>query len=180
MMKNKLPYLLFALSLLFAIISMPNTAALGEVNLERDAFASLSSDSNGVLKLEGIDNRVYNLDNKFNQVGTITNNSKQQLYLTVTITPDFSVGLVSQIKIKMDDSVVIFNRNSKTSQQIQLTLSPGETMNIEGSYSKNIILPATVSFQFTATDKLGTYTMNLYDTQKTPRRITCYFCFKKP
>lgn len=173
MRKNKLTILFFACSFLFFIISMPFSGALGEVNLQRTATANIASDSGGILKLEGIDNRSYNLDNKFARIGSITNNTNQILNLIVTITPDLSWGLFSHLKIRIDNSVVVFNFNSK-SEQMTMTLSPGQVASIEGSYNRNIISSARVSFSFFAFNQEGTYTMQIKDTVRTPRRIICY------
>lgn len=176
MRRFKKTIMFFALSLAFALISLELSGAISWGRLERRAIAQIAEDSNGFLKLEGLDNGYYDINNKFSKVGAITNNSNQVINLTVTIIPSLLLVNTKNYKlgIRIGNKVVNFNRKSDTVRQIELQLSPGQSVDIEASGRNKQQAVISTSFSFTATDEKRSYTLQLNDDMNTPRRIICY------
>ncbi|MDF2538612.1 MAG: hypothetical protein K0S76_1633 [Herbinix sp.] len=175
--KSKIAALFFILSLVFALLSLPFSGALTRGSMDRAAYAKVVEDKNGVLKLIGFDDKYYDLKNKnkSENVGSITNNTIQNITLSVTIAPDFTIyHILSRFELKIGDKVSEFRFGSSSPKQVTLTLKPGQTVEVSASLSANLFGVLSTQFYFTATDNAGTYTMQLGHTQRTPRRIHCY------
>ncbi len=173
--KNKYTKIFFILSLLFALVSLPYSAAISQGRLERTATARVVNDENGLIMLKGFQNKSYDLSGNYYSFGTITNNSNRIMKLTVTIQPDFNIlHLFSRFGIKIGAEEIEFRYGASSPRQISLILSPGQVMEVKASLIQNILSTLTVDFQFTATDAAGSYTIRLSNTPRSPRRIHCY------
>lgn len=172
-MKFKFTSALFLLSIIFAVLSMQFSGALSQGWMDRTASAQVVNDNTALLKLDGFQNKSYDMSNKFASYGSITNNTNQAMKLTVTITPGYSNNKNGSFSIKLGTETADFKYNNSATKQVMLTLAPGQSIDAQASFDKNLV-SATASFQFTATNDTGTYTIQLGDTAKTPRRITLY------
>jgi hypothetical protein len=176
MRKHKITALFLTISLIFAILSLPNSSAISSGRLERGATADVVSDSAAVLKLEGLSGQnIYNIDKDYDRIGSITNNTNQSINLTVDITPDL-IYVISNYKlnVKIGNKVTEFKKNKDSTQSVTISLAPRQAVDIQASLHNNLLGWVNTSFRFTAEDISGTYSMQLNDTQRTPRRFTCY------
>jgi hypothetical protein len=172
--KRKIPAIFYILGIIFFILSMPISGALSTVKLDRTASARVVDDNKGALKLEGFQNKAYNMNHKYKQFGTITNNTMQIMKLSVVITPE--IGLLNALSthsVKIGNEEQDFYFGSCFPKQIITTISPGQTLDVSATLANNITSIKT-SFQFTATNLDGSYTMQLTDSIHSPRNIICY------
>jgi hypothetical protein len=173
--KNKIALLFFVLSIVFALVSIPFSAALSRSNLERRATAKVVNDENGILKLKGFANNNYDLNGSYKNFGAITNNSNQNILLTITINPDYSIlHLFTRFGLRIGSQVSEFTINSSSPKQITVQLSPGQEVDVQAYLTQNLFHSLNVDFQFNASDITGTYTVKLSNTSRTPRNIVCY------
>lgn len=172
-MRFKIAPFLLILSLAFAVLSMQFSGALSQGRLNRAASAPVVKDNTALLKLDGFQNKSYNMNNKYASFGSITNNTNQTMKLTVTITPGFTNNKNSNFNIKLGTETVQFKYKSASPKQVLLTLAPGQSVDAQASMNNN---PDTVtaSFQFLAVSSIGSYSAFLGDTAASPRRITLY------
>ncbi|HWT76466.1 MAG TPA: hypothetical protein VN258_17350 [Mobilitalea sp.] len=177
MLKKGITLLFFTLSLIFSLVTLPNSAAIGAASFSRNATASVSKDNQAILKLDGFDlSQIYSVDKNYSKVGSITNNSNQILILTISITPDLTNinNKNYHMGIKIGNASCMFMKNSDSTQQITQTIMPGETLDVQIYLSKNQSDYVTTSFRINAVDTAGTFSMSLDDTQNTPRRMIIY------
>ncbi|MFT4146153.1 MAG: hypothetical protein QM644_17010 [Mobilitalea sp.] len=173
-MKRKLTIIFIILSIVFAILSMPMSGALSTGKLERNTSLRVVGDTQGVLKLEGFQNKTINMNNRYTNFGTITNNTLQIMKLTIIITPEINwFNAISTLGIKIGNEIVEFRYLASSPLQIVVTLSPGQTVNAS-SFLINNVTSIKTTFQFLATDLGGTYTIKLSDSANAPRNIICY------
>jgi len=173
-MRRKVSVMFFTLSILFAILSMPFGGALSSGKLERNAIARIAGDDEGILKLNGFHNNYYNMNNKYTEFGTITNNTMEKMNLTVAVTPQFNLlNAGSTFKIKLGTKEMIFHFGATPTKQISISLDPKETVNVS-AFLVNNITGIYSSFQFTATNTDGTYSMVLQNSKDIPRGVICY------
>jgi len=176
MIRRRLTLILLAVSLIFALIAMPNSAAVTIKSMNRDAKAIVSSDTNAVLKLEGFDSLQYiKLSNNYSKVGSITNNSNQTINLNVVMTPTQVFGIIGayQLGVKMGSATCIIRSNT-TSQQLSISLMPSQTIDLQMYITNSILNFISTSFTINASDSTKTYNISLPDTTSTPRRILTY------
>lgn len=173
--KNKTAVLFFILSLVFALVSIQSSSALSQGKIERNASASVADDENGVLILNGFNNRVYDMKNGYTRFGSITNNTNQTIKLTVTITPDITGinNIYTKFGVKIKNKTIEL-RYKDSSKQAELTLSPGQVVDVKAYLTGNILTTVPVEFAFTAADTTGIFKIQLESTDRTPRRIVCY------
>lgn len=168
-------HMFFTLAIVFATLSIVNSAAISQVRLERQAFARISSDPGAFLELSGFDNESYDLWSKYEPIGSITNNTGRKIALTVTIQTEFLQlqNKNSYFGVKIKSISREFNEES-SDEQIEVILESGEVIDVEALLhpGQNTIVVAT--FQFSATDIEGTLDLQLQDTLLNPRRIVCY------
>lgn len=164
------------LSLFFTLLGLQDSSALSTASVTRSAMASISNDDRGLLVLEGLDGREYDLDKSYSTVGSITNNTNQTIQLTTRITPDF--GLTNnngyKLSVKIADEVVEFKHKSDSTKQITVKLEPGQRVEVQGALKNNHLAVIVTALDFIAVDSSGTSTMQLNDTLKTPRRFISY------
>jgi hypothetical protein len=165
----------FILSLVFAVSSLTFSGAISRVQIERTAAAKLADDSNAALRLEGFQNNNYNMNTKFTGFGCITNNTNKIMKLTVTITPEilWKNNKNNWFRISIGSEPADFEFNQSLPKTVVLYLIPGQTVEARAAIAPSLG-PVNVSFQFSATDLNASYSVQLRDTLKTPRRITCY------
>ena len=176
MIRKRLTLILLTISLIFALIAMPNSAAVTIKSLNRDTKAIVSNDNNAVLKLEGFDSSQYiKLSNSYNKVGSITNNSNQSINLNVVMTPTQMFGIIGayQLGVKMGSASCIIRSNT-TSQQLAISLMPGQTIDLQMNITNSLLDFISTSFTISASDSTKTYNISLPDTTSTPRRILTY------
>ncbi len=172
--KRKTYLLFFILSLIFAVVSMPYSGALSTGKLERTASAKIVSDDKGILKLDGFQNKLYNMNNKYANFGTITNNTMQIVKLTVVVCPEINwMNALSTFRVKIGNEEGEFSYLFSSPKKIVITLNPGQTVNAAASLVNNATSLRT-SFQFTATNADGSYSAQLTDKINTPRNIVCF------
>lgn len=174
---KKITVLFLALSLMFTAISLQDSSALSYGYFERRVAVRTAEDANAVLKLEGLSgNRLLNLDNNYQRVGSITNQSKREINLRIKITPDITVVIPSNYKLdfKIGKSRVSFSKNTAPTAEFLLRISPGETVDLEGSLMNNLFGIVTVSLDFTAEASDRSFALRLEDTINSRRRILCY------
>lgn len=172
--KNKIALVFFILSLVFAFVSMPFSAALKSEKLDRGTSAMVVDDGNGALKLQGFNDTIYTLNWKYTSIGSITNNTNQTLTLTITIIPDFSTVKSScEYGIKIGSVENVFTNSSSSPKQATITLTPGQIADVQGYLIQNKSEPLSTEFQFSAKNAAGAYVMQFNNTVKTPRRIVC-------
>jgi hypothetical protein len=173
-MKHRLTNLFFVVGFLFAILSLPSSAALSKAMFERKASFKVASDLNATLKLNGFDGKTVNKISKhYKALGSVTNNSNETIELTVTIRPDFSEFKKKfyWFGIKIGDEIRVFEVDTPQVQQVTLELVPGQMFDVQLGLQRNQSNDLVVSFDFTAVAKSGTFNIQLYDTDQTPRRI---------
>lgn len=176
-MKRKNTIILLMIGLLLAIFSLPTSGALSGTGLSRYTVARIaSSDTTAALKLDGIHGTsltISNINKKYFYLGTITNNSNQQLSITMTVTPDFSQLSTKNywLGIQIGSGIIEFTSTSSPSQSLVFTLAPGQTETIYGALQGNQAREIILSFSFTATNTAnGTYIV-VKDTAANPRRV---------
>ncbi|MDF2541559.1 MAG: hypothetical protein K0S47_1277 [Herbinix sp.] len=166
----------FILSFVFALLSMGYSGAINQGKLVRETIARVAADEDGLLKLDGLDNNIYNVNNKDIIIGSITNHSGQKIELTVTLVTEYLWinNKNSWYRIKIGDKVSDFHYKNELEKQVTLILEPGQKVDVRGSMQNNLHAFASTSFYFTAKDTAGTYTMQFGDSIDSPRRVICY------
>lgn len=176
MIRRKLPLLFLIISLIFGLIAMPNSAAVTINSMKRETKALISSDSNGMLRLEGFNSSQYmKLNSNYSKVGSITNNSNQTININVVMTPTQVFGVIGayQLGVKIGTSSCVIRRNT-TSQQLAVSLMPGQTIDVMMYMTNSLLDYISTSFTINASDNTKTYHLSLPDTSATPRRILTY------
>lgn len=172
--KNKTAAVFFILSLVFALVSIPYSAALNGGKMERTASAFVADDENGILKLTGFNNKYYDLNSTYTSVGSITNNTSQNLKLTVTICPEFSLNhIFSKFGIKLGTTKYEFKMSNSNPCEVALDLSSGQTVDVTAYLTQNYFGPLKIAFKISAVDSTGACSIQINDTDSTPRRIIC-------
>ena len=174
-LRKRAASLFFILSLLFALLSMPVSAAISQGRLERGAVARVAEDDKGILQLKGFSNEAYDMNGSYSSFGSITNNTNQSIILTVTVKPEYTLNhLFSRFGIKIGSEVCEFRFSSSSPKKITLTMKPGQRIDVQAYLIQNLFSMLTTEFEFTAKDASGTYTMQLASTSRTPRRMITY------
>ncbi len=169
--------ILFIICLVFALFSLPDSAALNSGSLERKARVLLAEDKEAAFELKGLDGRkAYNLNKNYAIIGTIRNNGNNILILSVMVSQDSTMikNKNYEMGIRIGGNTVKFCYNSISSQRIDILLIPGQAMDIQAAISRNQSKEVTTSFDFTAADIGSAYTVVLGDTDRSPRRFLCY------
>jgi hypothetical protein len=175
--KYKIAFIFLTCSLFFALLSLQDSSALSKVSFDRDVKAKIVSDSNSILKLEGLDGKKsYDIEEDFTTVGYITNQSDQVMELVITATPEILYATNNSYKfyVKVDNNICEFRHNMDVSQQMTLMLSPGQKIEMEAGLKYNKAALVVTSLQISASDMGKTYQIQLTDTTETPRRFTVY------
>lgn len=175
-MKKLISFMCLVLALTLALLSLKDSAALSQNQMFRSIGALVALDSNATLKLEGFDNQtllISNVNKKYFHVGYITNNSKKVMNLQVTMTPDFSriTNKGYWMGINIGGTITEFVFGSPATSRINLTLSPGQILDVQAALTANQGREVIVSYSFLATAADNTFTMTLNDTTKYPRRM---------
>jgi|BioPla2DNA2_1021312.scaffolds.fasta_scaffold15514_3 hypothetical protein len=176
MIKKMIIIGMFALSLVFALISFQGSSALDGGRLHRNTMAMVSQDSKGALGLIGFDGKTkQKINNNYKTLGNIVNNTNQTMIVTTTIQADFSEAntLLVSMGMYVGDQYRLFNR-LLTQNQVTFQLKPGEELDLKAKLFLNNQKDVTLSFAFEASDLSGNYQMKLKDTKYTPRRMICY------
>ncbi len=177
MIRRKLPLILLSISLIFGLIAMPKSAAITINNLSRNATSVVSADSNAVVKLEGFNSSQYTkLNSNYSKVGSITNNSNQVMNINVIMTPSqvFSIFKTYQLGVKIGSSSCVFRNNTASTQQLAVSLMPGQSIDVQMSLTNNLLDFISTSFTINAYDNTKTYSLSIQDTSSSPRRILTY------
>ncbi len=173
--RRRMAFLCFVFSGLLLLSAIPYSAAINRIHLDREARVSLTEDKNALLGLAGFDNRTYDLSANYKKVGSITNNTKQPLKLTVSIIPRFQLNhLLSRFGLAIGKESCEFSYSSSAPKQLSFTLAAGKTVEVKAYYINNFLHSLPVEFQFNAADSAGSLTVQLTDTPSTPRRMTIY------
>lgn len=175
--RNIIAAVLFILSLIFAMLSMPFSGAISYGKLERPAFAKVADDEYAALALEGFKNGIYNMKKRYRKFGAITNNTERELIVDIIIVTEFPEVTNKNFWFGIrfgEYEPIIFDHNSDSCKSIQLLLAPGQSMDAMAAVQRNQSRNVITSFQFIARDSAGSYQINLSDTHDAPRRIICY------
>jgi hypothetical protein len=172
---NRMKSLFFVLAILFSLLSITNSGAISQGRMERQTYARISADDKALLQLEGFRNGIYDMENQYRRFGSITNNSDQEIKLTVTIHPYFldMKNKNSWFGVKIKSNIVQFHADSVPGQ-ISVVLLPRETVHVEAALHPGQNTTVLSSFQFTAADAAGNFITLLDDTLQNPRRMICY------
>ncbi len=162
------------MSLIFAILSMPLSAAISQGSLERQVSARIVKDSEGIIKIIGLDDISHDIDHKYKNLGSVKNNTTETITLSVTVKPDFGYNIFSKLSIKIGPSANEFRYLSSSPKQVSAVLSPGEEIAIEGTLIQNLWGVIPVDFDITATSGTGSFAIWLNSTSRTPRRVNLY------
>ena len=176
MVRKVFGILCYTLGILCTIASLQSTAAINSTKLERDAIAVIAKDQNAFVQLEGLEaTKRYDLNGSYRKVGSITNNSNQELYMVVVLSPDDNYRRSNyRLKLKLGGEDAEIKKTTKDTL-LYLTLSPGQSLPIQASLTnKNNTNNINLSFQFLITDSSLSYSVTLGDTQRSPRRMICY------
>ena len=173
--RYKKTVILLSLSVLFALLSIPFSGALNQVKLERDVAVWVADDRNAVLELNGLDGLSYNLNKNYRNVGTITNNSNQEINLTIKVTPDFASNTKKNewLGIEIENTAIVFTDNTDKSETVTVTLEPRQSANVRAAIKNSQKKTIDVAFDITAENASGDY-IHLNDTLRSPRHIYCY------
>jgi hypothetical protein len=175
-MRYRLITLFLSLSLIFALFSIPVSGALSGDKLDRSAAAWVAGDKNAALTINGLSDATYDLDNKYSNIGIITNNTNHEIILCITVTADFlstqSRNCILGFKIGSQTGEIINNGINTTN--LTVTLPPLKAVNFQAFLDRNQNHAVTATFSYTATNTDGSLSMQLNDTPDTPRRISCY------
>lgn len=173
--RKRIAYLFLLIGLAFAISSIPYSAALNRISLERKANVTVVDDSVGVLSLIGFNDKAYNMNGKYNYFGTITNNTGKVLQLTVTIKPNYQIyHLLTRCGVMIGSKECEFRYNTSSAKQLMLTMNPKDTIETKAYLTSNIFYALDIEFQFFATDSTGSFTIEMKNTFGTPRCISLY------
>jgi hypothetical protein len=174
--KNIIAFTFILLGLIFSFLSMPVSGALNSGRFERTATAWVADDRNAMLLLKGLDNQNYNLDINYSNIGIITNNTNQKITLTVVVTADFG-GLNNKncnLGIMIGNKANVIRNDITPFIKIVTELAPGQSADVSAFLDRNQNNLVKVSFDITAENSQGTFSMKLTGTGKTPRQIYCY------
>lgn len=173
--RNRAAAIFLILGLLFMITSIPFSAAINRLTLSRDTDVKLAEDNNAVLKLTGFQNVSYDMDNKYKGFGTITNNTSENLKVTVTVIPDFQIyHFLTKVGVEIGKDSNVFGYHSSAPKQLSVIMAPGEVTEVKAYIFHNLNYPLFIEFQFTATDMAGTFTVSLLNTSNSPRCVYLY------
>lgn len=173
--RKRIAYLFFLMGLVFAMISIPYSAAMNRIFLERKANIDVADDSNGAISLIGFHNKAYEMNGKYKNYGTITNNTRQILQLTVTIKPNYQIyHLLTRCGVMIGSKECEFRYNSSSAKQIILIMNPKDSFEAKAYLSGNIFYALDIEFQFSATDSTGSFTIEMKNTSSAPRCISLY------
>lgn len=173
--RSQLSHWLFVLAAVFALLSITDSAAISRGRLERQVFAQISDDGGAILKLSGFDDESYDLWSKYEPIGSIGNHTGRSILLTVAIQTEF-LQLQNKntfFSVKIGSDTREFDADN-TAGQIAIRMQPGETVTVEALLHPGQNTDVIASFQFKATDLEGNLDLQLPDTLRNPRRITCY------
>lgn len=164
------------LSLVFALMSMPDSSALNRGRFARQASARISKDENALLELDGLNDMRFDAGSEYTGAGSITNNTDALLNIKVRISPDFSSinNKNCILGIRLGLTSRYFTYYSTEPEEIILLLLPRQSINVQVSIDKNANKELPVSFDITANDIGGRMIMHIRDTKAAPRRIICY------
>ncbi len=145
-------YLFFGLGLILALFSIPDSGALTATHIQRTTEATVASDATAVLGLDGFDGNTRNIpnNNKLNSVGTIRNNARYPISLTVDISTDF--GTETGLQLDLQIGTVLKSFTTSSTESVTLSLASGESIPVSAYMSKNLgnNKSITVTYHFTA------------------------------
>ncbi len=173
-MRMRIGIILVFLGFLALILPLASSAAIEQLALQRTVAGNLTIGdlpSQDLIVLNGFDGKTYNLRNKYQTIGTITNNSGQDLEVVMTVTVNYTQSRkVSGIGYKFDGSTVLTFSKNDTKTSDSSVLQQGDTVNFSAAYLDSADIAATAKYTFEATSLDGNISTVLTDSDSTPIR----------
>lgn len=171
-MRNSKAILFIALGILTAFFSITASGALNNLSINRpSSTGSISSDTDGTLKLTNFNNVSYDIGNSLMTVGTITNQSKYPLSIRLQASP--TITSVSNnnytITIALGTQQVQFSRTSLDAKWTgYVNINADASLNVQARMQPPNGCTADMSFSFES-DPSGSIYLYLTDTPTTRR-----------
>lgn len=175
-LRDGIVIVLLILGVLMAVVSIPSTGAISREVLDRTAIARVTEDDSSNLYLEGFNNQSYNINNKFSNFGKIINNTNQTLLCNIEISVDFNdiSNKNCELGFRIQDQVKKSINNGSSTVNYEIKLLPKQAYDFEALLDRNQNSLIYVSFGISAEATDGSFSIQLLDSPRSPRRVIFY------